>query len=183
MTSSNEAAMSASGPKRTSLVAPHMSAFRGKADMTIWACLLLRSRLGVKRTWVGALHMSAFDPKRTWPVTAFIRCGPLVLHGSGRTLHDALDHHGGDAREHGLGLRGPQHVDDRIRPLRLLRRLGVATAEHIPELTGLPMQIGEHLAQFLRFGRHLSRQRYAARRGSLLQHLHERLPFFRRQLA
>ena len=42
-----------------------MSAFGGKADMTIWACLLLRSLLGVKRTWVGALHMSAFDPKRT----------------------------------------------------------------------------------------------------------------------
>jgi hypothetical protein len=57
--------MSAIGPKRTSLVAPHMSAFRGKADMSIWACLLLRSLLGVKRTWVGALHMSAFDPKRT----------------------------------------------------------------------------------------------------------------------
>src|SRR5215831_6926721 len=59
--------MSAFGPKRTSLVAPHMSAFRGKADMTIWACLLLRSLLGVKRTWVGALHMSAIDPKRTCP--------------------------------------------------------------------------------------------------------------------
>jgi hypothetical protein len=27
-------AMSAFGPKRTSLVAPHMSAFGGKADMT-----------------------------------------------------------------------------------------------------------------------------------------------------
>jgi hypothetical protein len=27
-------AMSAIGPKRTSLVAPHMSAFEGKADMT-----------------------------------------------------------------------------------------------------------------------------------------------------
>ena len=62
--------MSAFGPKRTSLVAPHMSAFRGKADMTIWACLLLRSLLGVKRTWVGALHMSAFDPKRTSAVIA-----------------------------------------------------------------------------------------------------------------
>ena len=58
--------MSATGPKRTSLVAPHMSAFRGKADMTIWACLLLRSLSGVKRTWVGALHMSAYDPKRTF---------------------------------------------------------------------------------------------------------------------
>jgi hypothetical protein len=27
--------MSAYGPERTSLVAPHMSAFRGKADMAI----------------------------------------------------------------------------------------------------------------------------------------------------
>src|SRR5262245_19534164 len=32
--------MSAYGPKRTSLVAPHMSAFEGKADMTICACQL-----------------------------------------------------------------------------------------------------------------------------------------------
>src|SRR4029453_16477974 len=56
---------SAFGPKRTSLVAPHMSAFGGKADMTIAACLLLRSLLGVKRTWLIATHMSASDPKRT----------------------------------------------------------------------------------------------------------------------
>jgi len=41
--------MSAIGPKRTSLVAPHMSAFGGKADICRFA-----------------LHMSAFDPKRTW---------------------------------------------------------------------------------------------------------------------
>src|SRR5262245_42231704 len=47
-----------------------MSAFGGKADMTIWACPLSRSLLGVKRTWAGALHMSAFDPKRTWLVAA-----------------------------------------------------------------------------------------------------------------
>ena len=106
-----------------------------------------------------------------------------ALRGSGRTLHDALDNLGRDAREHGLGLRGGQYVDDRARPLRLLLRLGVATAEDISELTGLLMQIGEHLAQFLRFGRQLSRQRYATRRGSLLQHLHERRPVFRRQLA
>src|SRR5262245_17908642 len=52
-------------PKRTSQAAPHMSAFMGKADMTIWACLLLRSLLGVKRTCLFAMHMSAFDPKRT----------------------------------------------------------------------------------------------------------------------
>jgi hypothetical protein len=39
--------MSAFGPKRTSLVAPHMSAFEGKADIT---CCDAKS---------------AFDPKRT----------------------------------------------------------------------------------------------------------------------
>ena len=39
--------MSAIGTKRTSLVAPHMSAFEGKADMPF------------------ALQMSANDPKRT----------------------------------------------------------------------------------------------------------------------
>src|SRR5262249_22071660 len=42
-----------------------MSAFGGKADMTVCGCLLLRSLLGVKRTWPVALHESAFDPKRT----------------------------------------------------------------------------------------------------------------------
>src|SRR5262245_53066090 len=43
-----------------------MSAFGAKADMTIRACLLSRSLLGVKRTWTGAMQMSAFDPKRTF---------------------------------------------------------------------------------------------------------------------
>ena len=57
--------MSAIGPKRTSLVAPHMSAFGGKADMAYCGMSLSRSLLGVKRTCVFALHMSAFDPKRT----------------------------------------------------------------------------------------------------------------------
>src|SRR5262249_40172159 len=42
-----------------------MSAFGGKADITIGTCLLLRSLLGVKQTCVAALHESAFDPKRT----------------------------------------------------------------------------------------------------------------------
>ena len=41
--------MSAFGPKRTSLVAPHMSAFGGKADMTVCGNPLLRSLLGAKR--------------------------------------------------------------------------------------------------------------------------------------
>ena len=36
-----------------------MSAFEGKADMTLCGNPRLRSLLGVKRTWVGALHMSA----------------------------------------------------------------------------------------------------------------------------
>jgi hypothetical protein len=44
----------------------HMSAFGGKADMTLCGNPLLRSLLGVKRTWACALHMSANDPKRTW---------------------------------------------------------------------------------------------------------------------
>jgi hypothetical protein len=57
--------MSAIGPKRTSVVAPHMSAFGGKADMTVCGDPLLRSLLGVKRTCPVAAHMSAFDPKRT----------------------------------------------------------------------------------------------------------------------
>src|SRR5215471_9995835 len=57
--------MSAIGPKLTSLVAPHMSASGGRADMTVCGCLLSRSLLGVKQTWAGAVHMSAFDPKRT----------------------------------------------------------------------------------------------------------------------
>jgi hypothetical protein len=35
MRQSNKQPMSAIGPKRTCLVAPHMSAFGGKADMTI----------------------------------------------------------------------------------------------------------------------------------------------------
>ena len=57
--------MSAIGPKRTSLAAPHMSAFGGKADMACCGNPLSRSLLGVKRTWAVALHMSAYDPKRT----------------------------------------------------------------------------------------------------------------------
>jgi len=57
--------MSAYGPKQTLTRALHMSAFGGKADMTVCGCLLSRSLLGGKRTWLFALHMSAFDPKRT----------------------------------------------------------------------------------------------------------------------
>ena len=38
-----------------------MSAFGGKADITVCGNPLSRSLLGVKRTWPFALHMSAFD--------------------------------------------------------------------------------------------------------------------------
>src|SRR5262249_48078259 len=54
------------GPKRTSLIAPHMSAFGGKADITFRGCPLSRSLSGVKQTSLVAAHMSACDPKRTW---------------------------------------------------------------------------------------------------------------------
>src|SRR4029453_8610238 len=43
-----------------------MSAFGGKADITVCGNPLSRSLLGVKRTCPFALHMSAFDPKRTF---------------------------------------------------------------------------------------------------------------------
>ena len=65
---------------------------------------------------------------------------PVTTAGSrrwGRTLPDALDNRGRDAREHGLGLRGLQYIDERVRPWRLPLRL--ATAEDIPKLTGLLM--------------------------------------------
>jgi len=58
-------AMSASGPKQTWPIAPHMSAFGGKADMTFARIPLSRSLCGVKRTSLFATHMSANDPKRT----------------------------------------------------------------------------------------------------------------------
>src|SRR5262245_45184389 len=59
--------MSAFGPKQTWSAATHMSAFRGKADMTGCGCPLSWSLLRVKRTSLVATHMSASDPKRTLP--------------------------------------------------------------------------------------------------------------------
>jgi hypothetical protein len=47
---------------------PHMSGIGGKADITIAACLLSRSLLGVKRTSLIAAHISASDPKRTYVI-------------------------------------------------------------------------------------------------------------------
>ena len=64
-TSSSSEQMSAIGPKQTWPSAPHMSAFGGKADMTIGTCPLSWSLSGVKQTSLVAAHMSAYDPKRT----------------------------------------------------------------------------------------------------------------------
>jgi hypothetical protein len=57
--------MSAFGPKQKQASALHMSAFGGKADMTVCGNSLSWSLLGVKRTWLVAPHMSANDPRRT----------------------------------------------------------------------------------------------------------------------
>jgi hypothetical protein len=53
-------------------------------------------------------------------LTLRLSCGLLValrvetpLRRLGLTAHDALDHHGRDAREYGLGHRGSQDVGDR----------------------------------------------------------------------
>src|SRR5262245_8857684 len=50
-----------------------MSAFGGKADMTLCGIPLSRSLLGAKRTSPCALHMSAYDPKRTSALLGFSR--------------------------------------------------------------------------------------------------------------
>jgi hypothetical protein len=57
--------MSAIGPKRTSLAAPHMSAFGGKADM------------------VGALHMSALTLR-----DILLQSYNFVAFGTKRTFED-----------------------------------------------------------------------------------------------
>ena len=75
--------MSAIGPKRTSLVAPHMSAFGGKADMAFCGNPLSGSLLGVKRTWHIASHMSVFDPKRTETGIGPFLCSGLNRYHSG----------------------------------------------------------------------------------------------------
>src|SRR6185503_20501773 len=102
-----------------------MSAFGGKADMTVCGCLLSRSLLGVKRTSHFAAHMSAFDPKRTWgPHSASLkldkawslggahatarvrhnsrRCsGGLAVRGTGPTARAYAAHRNTPARQRG----------------------------------------------------------------------------------
>jgi hypothetical protein len=83
--------MSAIGPQRTSLFAPHMSAFGVKADMADCGSPLSRSLLGVKRTWPVALHMSAYDPKRTWRPRWNLLELSLVMTAGGATCSDAVE--------------------------------------------------------------------------------------------
>ena len=58
------------------MFALHMSAFEGKADMTVCGNPLSRSLLGAKRTSHFASQMSAFDPKRTWEAAVM----PIAMH-------------------------------------------------------------------------------------------------------
>jgi hypothetical protein len=62
-----------------------MTAFEGKADMTVCGNPLSRSLLGVKRTCPFALQMSAYDPKRT---SAVLRPDPF--QSAHLTRYDAL---------------------------------------------------------------------------------------------
>jgi hypothetical protein len=57
--------MSAIGPKQTSLVALHMSAFGGKADMAIATMSAFAVAIGGKADMAIAVQNSAYDPKRT----------------------------------------------------------------------------------------------------------------------
>ena len=58
--------MSAIGPKRTSLVAPHMSAFGDKADMNFFRKSGFAVAIGDKADMACCSDMSANDSKRTW---------------------------------------------------------------------------------------------------------------------
>src|SRR5262245_6782030 len=77
-----------------------MSAFKGKADMTVCGCLLSRSLLGVKRTSPFAPHMSAYDPKRTLvaPIPTTVLSPYDAVWGANETarVHFTSWRHGGD---------------------------------------------------------------------------------------
>jgi hypothetical protein len=79
--------MSASGPKQTWMNAPHMSAFGGKADMTICGMSAFAVAIGGKADMTCCAAYIGFDPKRTFRL-------PLELcksHGIVRR-----EQHGGD---------------------------------------------------------------------------------------
>jgi len=75
--------MSAYGPKQTSLVAPHMSALGGKADVTFCGNPLSRSLSGVKRTWAWARTdaiVMGINASR-WPYVASMSHGVFCSEG------------------------------------------------------------------------------------------------------
>ena len=83
-------------------------------------------------------EMMAFDAREMRSGLIANRLGrSQAAERLGDLVHDALDHHCRDAREHGLGHWGRQDIANRVRLWRLPLRLDVATAEHIPELPGL----------------------------------------------
>ena len=83
------------------------------------------------------VHVTAFnaDADQTLAVPSDDGCHPRrrLIPSKSPTLrrwrpaHDALDHHGRDAREHGLGHWGRQNIANRVRHWRLPSRLDLAT--------------------------------------------------------
>ena len=63
--------MSTIGTKRTSVLAPHMSALGGTADMTLCECLLL-TQSGHR-----AIPFSFYLNRARYRSTTFIRVGPI----------------------------------------------------------------------------------------------------------
>src|SRR5215475_63807 len=112
-----------------------MSAFRGKADMTVCRCLLSRSLLGVKRTCRVALHMSAFDPKRTSCRGAKYR----NLHRIGL----AVNRPGGEMQRRGESVRPAKGRRTIRRKARKAPTAGVYTTDIQEQVTVLTHELKE----------------------------------------
>jgi hypothetical protein len=88
-----------------------MSAFGGKADMTLCGNPLLRSPLGVKRTCCFALQMSAYDQKGDSPTdydlstSQFCGCSAYVIGDLAAKLPQTIvaDAEGIDSERRGDG--------------------------------------------------------------------------------
>jgi len=114
------ARMSAIGPKQTSAIAPHMSAFGGKADMPKNN---RRRYWGVKRISLSG-EMSAFHPKRAQAescATARVRehAPRRKLHPHGRDGGNAHAHD--DERAHARGHDHGDGVSDRAHDAQVFR--------------------------------------------------------------
>jgi len=96
-----------------------MSALGGKADITIAACLLSHSLLGVKRTCVFALQMSAYDLKRTSRHDSRCHCGLRLLH-----RHHVAVEVGNDPDGAGDDEKDDQHAEGQSQ--NVIRAVGAA---------------------------------------------------------